>query len=374
MQAVVLREPGRPVSVETVTLEPPHADEVLVKVAAAGVCHSDVHLADGALADGRWPLVLGHEGAGVVEAVGSAVRGVKAGDRVGFCFVPSCGECSACRAGMRTLCRPVAHNSVAGMLMDGTSRLRGSAGETLQHAWMVACFAEYAVVPAGGAVPLPDSIPLWQAALIGCSVVTGVGAVKRAGVQIGSSVCVIGCGGVGQQVIAGARLAGARTIIAVDRDQTKLALARGRGATDTVEATGPDVPERVRAIARGGVEHAFEVVGRPETMRQAFDCLRFGGTAVVVGLAPVGVDVSLPAIELLSDKTLTGSFYGSSDVHTAIGEIAPMIADGRLELEDVVTDVITLGDVQEALDRLRRGEGGRSIVLIDEPLTGRSLS
>ena len=204
MRAAVLREPGRPVSTETVMLAPPRRGEVLVRVAAAGVCHSDVHLADGALGLGRWPMVLGHEGAGVVEAVGEDVVDVVVGDHVAFCFVPSCGSCRACRAGRRTLCETASRNGVAGMLMDGSSRLRGMDGGVLQHGLMVACFAEYAVVPAAGAVPLPDSIPLWQAALLGCGVVTGIGAVNRAGLRVGTSVCVIGCGGVGLQVIAGA--------------------------------------------------------------------------------------------------------------------------------------------------------------------------
>ena len=197
MRAVVLREPGRPVGVETVTLAPPRRGEVLVRVAAAGVCHSDVHLADGRLGAGRWPMVLGHEGAGVVEAVGEGVDAVLIGDHVAFCFVPACGACGACRAGRRTLCETAARFGVAGMLMDGTSRLRAGDGTVLQHGLMVACFAQFAVVPAAGAVPLPASIPFWQAALLGCGVVTGIGAVNRAGLRVGASVCVIGCGGVG---------------------------------------------------------------------------------------------------------------------------------------------------------------------------------
>ncbi|MGB0094889.1 MAG: alcohol dehydrogenase catalytic domain-containing protein, partial [Solirubrobacteraceae bacterium] len=172
MCAVVLRRPGSPVAVETVLLDPPRRHEVLVRVAAAGVCHSDVHLADGILGEGRWPMVLGHEGAGVVQAVGEDVLGVSPGDHVAFCFVPACGACATCRAGRRTLCETAGANGVAGMLMDGSSRLRALDGTMLQHGLMVACFAQYVVVPAGGAVPLPDSIPLWQAALLGCGVVT----------------------------------------------------------------------------------------------------------------------------------------------------------------------------------------------------------
>jgi S-(hydroxymethyl)glutathione dehydrogenase / alcohol dehydrogenase len=375
MRAAVLRSPGQPVAVETVRLAPPRRGEVLVRVAAAGVCHSDVHLADGLLGAGRVPMVLGHEGAGVVEAVGPGVDAVSVGDHVAFCFVPSCGACGPCRAGRRTLCETAARNGVAGMLMDGTSRLRGLDGTVLQHGLMVACFAEYAVVPAAGAVPLPASIPLWQAALLGCGVVTGIGAVNRASLGVGASVCVIGCGGVGLQVIAGARLAGAGLIVAVDVDGAKLSLALRRGATHAVVAGGSgsggsSVVEEVLAVSGGGVEHAFEVVGRPETIREAWDVLRPGGTAIVVGVAPVGVEVSLPAIEFLSEKTITGTYYGSADVHAALGRLVPMVADGRLDVGDVVSDVTTLDGVQSALDRLRRGEGARTVIVLDGELSG----
>jgi S-(hydroxymethyl)glutathione dehydrogenase / alcohol dehydrogenase len=226
-----------------------------------------------------------------------------------------------------------------------------------------------------GAVRLPGSIPLWQAALLGCGVVTGLGAVNRAAPRVGASVCVIGCGGVGLHVIAGARLAGAGMIVAVDVDPGKLELASRRGATHAVLAgAGPGsvaVAEEVRALTGGGVEHAFEVVGRAETIRQAWDVLRPGGTATVVGLAPVGVEVALPAIEFLSEKTITGSYYGSTDVHAALGQLVPLVLDGRLDLGEVVSEVIALDEVQPALDRLRRGEGARSVILIDEALAGR---
>ena len=372
MNAVVLREPGRPVAVETVTLEAPRRDEVLVRVAAAGVCHSDVHLADGLLGDGRWPLVLGHEGAGVVEAVGEGVAGLRAGDHVVFSIVPSCGACGQCRAGRPTLCEPAGEHITAGTLMDGSSRLRDADGATLQHGFMVACFAQFAVLPAAGAIRVPPSIPLWQAALLGCGVITGIGAVSHAGVGIGDSVCVIGCGGVGLQVIAGARLAGAGTIAAVDRDTSKLELALGRGATHAIDAREDDPVAALAELTGGGVDHAFEVVGNPVTIRQAWDMLARGGTATVVGVAPRGVEVSVPAIELLGERTLTGSYYGSGDVVSAISRVARLVLDGRLGLEEVVSHVIRLDEVEAALERLRRGEGARSVVVIDQELAGRA--
>jgi S-(hydroxymethyl)glutathione dehydrogenase/alcohol dehydrogenase len=369
MRACVLREPGRPVSVERVSLEPPRAGEVLVRIAAAGVCHSDVHLADGRLGPGRWPMVLGHEGAGVVETVGEGVTGLAPGDHVVFCLVPSCGLCSACRSGRRTLCEPVGQSSVAGVLLDGSSRLRGADGGALQHGLTVACFAEYAVVAAAGAIVVPDDVPLWQAALLGCGVVTGFGAVTHAArVRIGERVCVIGCGGVGMQVIAAARLAGAATIVAVDRRQEKLAHALRRGATHVVDATAPDAVAQIHAVTSGGVDHSFEVVGTGATIRLAWDAIRPGGTAVVVGLTPAGIEVSLPAIEFLSEKSIVGSYYGSADPAETFPGLIELVRAGRLELADMVSHLIELDGIEAAFGRLRRGEGDRSVVIIDAAL------
>jgi S-(hydroxymethyl)glutathione dehydrogenase/alcohol dehydrogenase len=372
IRAAVLREPGRSVEVEDVQLDPPRVGELLVRVAAAGVCHSDVRLADGELGDDRWPMVLGHEGAGVVEAVGEGVDHVAPGDHVAFCFVPACRECRSCRAGRPNLCEPAARNSLRGTLMDGTSRLRGAAGEELQHGLLTACFAEYAVVPAGGAVPIPSELPLWQASLLGCGVVTGLGAVRNAGqVERGDAVAVFGCGGVGLQVIAACRLAGAATIVAVDRRPEKLELARGQGATHVVDAEDRPV-SAIRKLTDGGADVAFEVVGAQETIRLAWGAVRPGGTTVVVGLAPKGVEASVPAIELLSEKTLRGTYYGSGDAMADLPEYARLALAGDLDLAGVVTQVDSLDGVEAALERLRHGEGARTVLLVDPALAGRS--
>jgi S-(hydroxymethyl)glutathione dehydrogenase / alcohol dehydrogenase len=371
MRACVLREPARAPSVETVQLSPPRAGEVLVRIAAAGVCHSDVHLADGRLGAGRWPMVLGHEGAGVVEAIGEGVTGVAPGDHVVLSMVASCGMCPACRAGRRTLCEPVGRQSVAGNLPDGTSRLRAVDGTVLQHGLTVACFAEYAVVTAAAAIPIPADVPLWQAALLGCGVVTGFGAVTHAaGVRIGERVAVIGCGGVGLQVIAAARLAGAATIVAVDRRPEKLEHALRRGATHAVDASRPTAAGEIVSLTGGGADHAFEVVGAAPTIRLAWDALRPGGTAVVVGLAPRGVEVSLPAIEFLSEKSIIGCYYGTGDPVQALPSLVELVRSGRLELADMVSHLIDLDGVAQAMDRLRRGEGDRSVIVIDPELAG----
>jgi Zn-dependent alcohol dehydrogenase len=260
------------------------------------------------------------------------------------------------------------------MLLDGSSRLHAADGTVLQHGLSVACFAEYAVVAAAAAIPIPAEIPLWQAALLGCGVVTGFGAVTYAArVRIGERVCVIGCGGVGLQVIAAARLAGAATIVAVDRRPEKLEHARRRGATHVVDAGTADSPAaEIRAVTDGGVDYAFEVVGQAATIRTAWDALRPGGTAIVVGLAPAGVEVSLPAIEFLSEKSVVGSYYGSADPAETIPRLVELIRSGRLELADMVSHFIDLEGVHEAFERLRRGEGDRSVVVVDPALAGRA--
>lgn len=372
IRAAVLREPGHAVAVEEVELDEPKAGEVLVRIAAVGVCHSDVRLADGDLGPGKWPAVMGHEGAGVVEAVGDGVTHVTPGDHVSLCFVPACRACRYCLAGKPNLCAVVAEAGARGTLLDGTSRLRLPDGTTLQHGLRTACFADYTVVAGGGAVAIPHELPLWQAALLGCGVVTGMGAVRNAArVQPGDSAAVIGCGGVGLQVVAGLRLAGATPIVALDRVAEKLELARAQGATHTIATSAvPDPVAAIQELTEDGVDFAFEVVGRPETIRLAWDVTRPGGTAVVVGLAPDGVEASVPAIEFLNDKSLRGTYYGSGDPAAELPRLAAMVLAGELALAGVVTAVEPLDAVNAALDRLRAGEGARTVLIVDEEIAG----
>jgi S-(hydroxymethyl)glutathione dehydrogenase/alcohol dehydrogenase len=372
MRAAVLRAPGD-VRVEEVELDGrPRAGEVLVRVAAAGVCHSDLHFAGGALGEGRWPMVLGHEGAGVVAAVGAGVEHVRPGDRVALCWLPSCRECAACRAGRLNLCEPAATNGLRGTLMDGTSRLRLPDGTSLQHELQTACFAEHALVMAAGVVRLPDELPLWQAALLGCAVVTGFGAVRNvARVRSGESVVIVGAGGVGLQVLAAAKLAGAAPVVVVDRDAGRLARAADRGADHVVDTTTDErVVRTLRTLTGGGADHAFEVVGLPETLLYAWKAIRPGATAVVVGLAEKGLDVSLPMIDFLSEKGVRGSYYGSGDPARDIPVLAGLAVDGTLDLAGVVSHVTGLDDAPAALERLGRGEGARTILVIDPATAG----
>jgi S-(hydroxymethyl)glutathione dehydrogenase / alcohol dehydrogenase len=286
--------------------------------------------------------------------------------------VPACRECRYCLGGKPNLCEPAGRNAVRGTLMDGTSRLHRCDGTALQHGLMTACFAERTVVSGAGAVPISRDLPLWQAALLGCGVVTGIGAVRNvAKVQAGESVAVIGCGGVGLQVIAASRLAGAGTIVAVDRVPEKLELAVRQGETHTVDVSSEDALVAVRRLSDGGVDHAFEVVGRAETIRLAWSAARPGGEAVVVGLAPRGVDATVPAIEFLSDKSIRGTYYGSGDAAAELPELARLALTGDLDLRAVVTHVDDLDGVESAFGRLRDGEGGRTVLLLDPALAGR---
>jgi Zn-dependent alcohol dehydrogenase len=369
--AAVQREAEAPLSVEQVGLDGPRDGEVLVRIAAAGVCHTDLHLVDGHLGRDRFPIVPGHEGAGIVEEVGRGVERPQPGDPVAFCFVPACRDCRACRAGRLNLCERAAEQAWKGTLLDGTTRLHLGDASDLGHFNFISCFAERCVVPAASAVRIPAELPLWQAALLGCGVVTGVGAVRNAArVAQGESVCVIGCGGIGLQVVAAAGVAGADPILAVERDAAKLELARGRGATHAIDSSGDDVVARVLELSGGGVDHAFEAIGRPETVRQAWDVLRPGATAVVVGAVPRGVDLSLPGFDLLSEKGLKGCYYGSGDAAAELEELARLVADGRFPVADVVTHLTGLDGIEEAFGRLRRGEGARTVVVLDPALAG----
>ncbi len=371
MTAAVLREFGQPQKAEEVILDPPGPGEVLVKVGAAGVCHSDLRLAEGSLGTFRIPIILGHEGAGVVVALGEGVTHVKPGDHVAFCIIPACGACGSCREGKPTLCELAGLNGGRGSLMDGTSRLHLASGEPLKHFLFVSCFAEYTVVPAASAVPIPTSLPLWQAALLGCAVITGVGAVRNvAKVQRGDSVCVIGAGGVGLQIIKAAQLAGAERIIAVDRNQEKLDRAISQGATDAVDSSQADPAARVRELSNGGVDHAIEAVGIPATIRLAWDVLRPGGGAVVVGLAAVGAEVSIPAIEFLSAKNLKGCYYGSGNPAAELPELAEMAASGRFPLADSVSHFTDLNGIGEAFERMNKSVGARTVILVDKTIAG----
>jgi len=360
--AAILHDVNKPYSIETVELDPPRRGEVLVKVGAAGICRSDLHFQKGE-ATIALPAVLGHEGSGTVEAVGEGVTHVKPGDRVILSFVPNCGHCHSCETGRPHLCDE--HARTTGKLFDNTSRLHTLAGQDLTHMGKVACFADHAVVPEAGCIPAPAGLEFPQMALIGCSVTTGVGAaVFNAGVQPGDSVAVIGCGGVGLNVLQGARLAGATTIVAVDVKSAALDFARRFGATDTVNARTEDAVERVKAITGGGAQWAFEAYGGGATTRMAVDMLRKRGTAVIVGIAPIGDDAVIePLVITRMEKTIRGCYYGTARPRQDMPRIADWYRRGLLDIDGLVTRRYSLADINVAYEDLASDAVGRGVIV-----------
>jgi Zn-dependent alcohol dehydrogenase len=360
--AAVLYDANKPYSIETVDLDPAKRGEVLVKVGAAGICRSDLHFQKGE-ATIVMPAVLGHEGSGTVEAVGEGVRMVKPGDRVILSFVPNFGHCHSFETGRPYLCDE--HARTNGKLFDGTSRLRTLVGQDLTHMGKVACFAEYAVVPEAGCIPAPAGLGFPQMALIGCSVTTRVGAALfNAGVAAGDSVAVIGCGGVGINVIHGARLAGATTIVAVDVKDSALAFSRKFGATHTVNARTEAAVERVQAITGGGAQYAFEAYGGGATTRMAVEMLRKRGTAVIVGIAPAGDAVTLePLVITRMEKTIRRCYYGSARPRRDMPRIVDWHARGLLDIDGLVTRRYGLADINRAYEDLDSDAVGRGVIV-----------
>jgi S-(hydroxymethyl)glutathione dehydrogenase/alcohol dehydrogenase len=363
VRAAILYEVGKPLAVETVELEGPRPGEVEVRIAATGVCHSDLHYIKGDLTF-PLPVVLGHEAAGVVEAVGEGVGSVRPGDHVVLLFAPSCGSCRYCDAGRPHLCEM--RYRVRGKMPDGTTRLRWR-GQELHHFTCVASWAERAVVPESGVLRISEEVPLTVAALLGCAVTTGVGAViNTAGVRPGSSVAVFGAGGVGLNVVQGARIAGAATIIAVDLLEHRLEAARRFGATHTVNAREEDPVRAIQGLTRGGADYAFEVIGRAPVVRQAVDCLARGGVAVAVGIpaAKAEYTVAGPAF-VLNEKTLRACFYGSARLRDYIPRLLELYHGKRLFLDELVTATYPLDRVNEAVAALDRGDGLRGLLVMD---------
>ena len=360
--AAVLHDVNKPYSIETVELDPPRRGEVLVKVRAAGVCRSDLHFQKGE-ATIALPAVLGHEGSGTVESVGDGVTLVKPGDRVILSFVPNCGHCPSCETGRAHLCDE--HARTTGKLFDNTSRLHTLAGQDLAHMGKVACFAEHAVVPEAGCIPAPAGLDFPQMALIGCSVTTGVGAALfNAGVQPGDSVAVIGCGGVGLNVLQGARLAGATTIVAVDIKDAALDFARKFGATHVVNARTENAVERVKALTGGGAHWAFEAYGSGTTTRTAVDMVRKRGTAVIVGIAPIGDDAVIePVVITRMEKTIRGCYYGTARPRQDMPRIADWYGRGLLDIDGLVTRRYPLTDINRAYEDLDTDLVGRGVIV-----------
>ena len=360
MKAAVLHEVGQPLVIEDISIDKPGTREVLVRTAAAGVCHSDLHFVDG-LYPYRLPVVLGHESAGIVEEVGSDVTYVKPGDHVITCLSAFCGHCEACTTGHPSIC----DGRETRRRRNQTPRLHQNE-RTIQQFANLSSFAEQMLVHEHAIVKIRDDMPLDKAALIGCGVTTGVGAVHNtAKVEVGSTVAVIGCGGVGLSCINGATIAGAGRIIAVDRLNSKLKLAKKFGATDTVDATKGDVVEQIKELTGGGVHFSFEAIGLKETTEQAFEMLRPGGGAVVIGMVPYGTKIEIHAADFLQEKKLLGCAMGSNRFRVDMPRYVDFYLSGRLKLDDLLSEHITLEQVNSALSELKSGEIARNVILFD---------
>jgi S-(hydroxymethyl)glutathione dehydrogenase / alcohol dehydrogenase len=361
VRAAVFTGVRQPLAVEELEIDPPAAGEVAVRVEASGVCHSDLHVVEG-----EWeetpPMVLGHEGCGVVDAVGEGVAGVAVGDRVVLSWYAPCGRCRYCAEGREWICTGTRADSH--LMPDGGVRLRREGGERVLPYLATGSFAERTVMPASGVVSIDPALPAEVGALIGCAVTTGVGAVvNTAAVRPGASVAVLGCGGVGLSCVMGAALAGADPIVAVDRNDGKLDLARDVGATHAVRA-GSGTRAEIREIVPGGPDYVFEAIGLAETIELSLRLVARGGAAVLVGMPPTGTAARIDPLRLSVDGvSVLGCTYGSARPRDMFSRLARLALSGRLPVDRLIDSRIGLDQIDEAFERMRRGEGARSVVI-----------
>jgi S-(hydroxymethyl)glutathione dehydrogenase/alcohol dehydrogenase len=360
MKAAVFHAPNEPLTIEEVEIEKPASREVLIRTAAAGLCHSDLHFIEG-----KWPwpvpAVLGHESAGIVEAVGRDVTYVKPGDHVITCLSVFCGHCEYCLTGRMSICS----NLEVKMPPGAAKRLRWK-GQHLNQYLNLSSFAELMLVHEHALVKVTPEMPLDLAALIGCGVMTGVGAVfHTAKVQPGSSVAVLGCGGIGLAAVNGAAIAGAGRIIAIDKDPAKLELAKAFGATDGLLASD-DVAKRVIEMTQGGVHDAFECIGLKVTAEQSFAMLRPGGTATIIGMIPWGTKIELHGPDFLRERRMQGSAMGSNHFRIDMPRLIQFYQQGRLRLDELISGRLKLGQINEGFEALKRGGVSRNVIVFDQ--------
>jgi S-(hydroxymethyl)glutathione dehydrogenase/alcohol dehydrogenase len=361
MKAAVFQTANAPLTIEDVDITGPGPGEVLVRTVCSGVCHSDLHIVDGAWAL-PFPCVLGHEASGVVEKVGEGVTYVEKGDHVIMSFKPFCGSCYYCLGGRPHLCDDPSQQAAM------FQHLKWNDNPIMQFA-NVGSFGEYMCTTQNGVVKIPKEMPMEEAALIGCGVMTGVGAaLYTAQVPGGATTAVIGCGGIGLNVIQGCRLAGAGRIIAIDVIDSKLEMARNFGATDTINSSQVEnVAEAVKELTGGaGVEYAFEAVGVPALATAAFDMIRAGGTAVIVGMMPMGSQISISGPDFLAEKKLIGSMYGSTRFREHMPKLVDLFLQGRLDLSALVSEKLKLEQVNHAFDLMKTGKVARSVLQISD--------
>ena len=360
MKAAVFRGVGVPLEVEEVEIDEPRPREIVVRTGASGVCHSDLHYVEGKYTT-KTPIVLGHEAAGTVEAVGDQVTYVKPGDHVITCLSVFCGTCERCLEGRMAICL---EGDTSRQRSDGP-RLRQGDTEIRQFL-NLSSYAEQMLISENAAVKIREDVPFEQLALIGCGATTGLGAaLNTAQVRPGSTVAVVGCGGVGLSAIQGAVLAGALRIIAVDAVETKLGLAQELGATDVVDASSGDVVERIMSLTGDGVDYSFEAIGKKETSEQCYEMLRAGGTATIIGMIPEGVKIEIDGPSLLNERRVQGSNMGSNRFRVDMPRYVEFYRQGRLKLDEMVTQRIGLEDINSAFEDMNEGHVARSVITFD---------
>jgi S-(hydroxymethyl)glutathione dehydrogenase/alcohol dehydrogenase len=364
-KAAVLNKINEPMTLDTLEMAALAPADVLVKIKASGLCHTDLEVIQGSLAY-PLPIVLGHEGAGIVEAVGADVTQVNPGDHVILSWNPQCGHCFYCERGLPILCEPFSQNQPKGLLLDGKSRMSRS-GKQVHHYSVTSTHAEYTVVPESGAIPVPKDIPFDRACIIGCGVMTGVGAaVRKARIAAGSNVVVIGCGAVGLNVLQGAKLVGAGQIIAVDVGKAKLDRALQFGATHAVDGSSGDALDQIRALAAGrGADYVFEAAGTKNTFRLAVEAVRPGGDVVWLGKVNVNDEVSFRWGSLMGERRIVRSSYGNARPRRDFPWLVREYLGGRLKLDELITKRIRLEDINDGFASLARGEGIRTVVIFD---------
>ena len=364
VRAAVANEAGKPLSVETVRLEGPGPGEVLVEIKATGICHTDAYTLSGADPEGLFPSIMGHEGAGIVVDTGSGVTSVAKGDHVIPLYTPECRQCKFCRSGKTNLCGAIRETQGQGLMPDGTSRFSRD-GERLFHYMGTSTFSNYTVLPEIAVARIREDAPFDKVCYIGCGVTTGLGAVMNtAKVEPGSSVAVFGLGGIGLNVIQGARIVGADRIIGIDVNAEKRSLAEKFGMTDFINPTDAgDVVGSIVDLTNGGVDYSFECIGNVEVMRQALECCHKGwGESIIIGVAASGEEISTRPFQLVTGRVWRGTAFGGARGRTDVPGIVDWYMDGKINIDDLITHTMPLDDINNAFDLMHEGKSIRSVV------------
>ena len=368
-RAAVAREPGQPLSIEDVDLMPPQKGEALVKIIASGVCHTDAYTLSGSDPEGVFPTILGHEGAGIVEAVGEGVTALAVGDHVIPLYTPECGECKFCKSGKTNLCQAIRATQGKGLMPDGTTRFYKD-GQPIYHYMGTSTFSEYTVVPEIALVKIRKDAPLKKVCLLGCGVTTGIGAVMNtAKVQKNDTVAIFGLGGIGLSVIIGATMAKAGRIIAIDINESKFDIARQLGATDFVNPKSYNKPiqEVIVEMTDGGVDYSFECIGNVQLMRSALECCHKGwGESVIIGVAGAGEEIATRPFQLVTGRIWKGSAFGGVKGRSELPDYVQRYMDGEFELDTFITHTMGLDEINVAFDLMREGKSIRTVIHFDQ--------